>query len=201
MTRPGVDRRVARTRRALGQALVSLVRARGYEAVGVADVCAAADVGRSTFYAHYVGKDDLKRRAMAAHLQEVIAQGAHGAEPSDPLGFSLPLLLHARDHLDLRHAMAGGPGERIALEVLGDVVRRHVRATLAGAAAGQKGDEPPEVVATFVAGAWLALHVWWLDGGARLSPREVDAVFRKLAMRGLGLGVSSDHQGCMTHAP
>jgi AcrR family transcriptional regulator len=90
-----MDRRAARTRAALTRALVSLVRSKGYEAATVAEVCAAADVGRSTFYAHYAGKDDLKRRAMAVHLREVIAHGgdgADGAQSGDPFGFSLPLL-------------------------------------------------------------------------------------------------------------
>jgi AcrR family transcriptional regulator len=48
MTRPRRDRRVARTRHTFG-AHVSLVRAKGYEGVGVAEVCAATDVDRSTF--------------------------------------------------------------------------------------------------------------------------------------------------------
>jgi AcrR family transcriptional regulator len=183
-----VDRRAARTRAALSRALVSLVRSKGYEAATVAEVCAAADVGRSTFYAHYAGKDDLKRRAMAAHLREVIAHGgdgADGAQSGDPFGFSLPLLQHARDHQDVRRAQAGGPGEQIALEVLGEVVREHVRAALAGTAAGCDGDTPPEAAAAFLAGAWLALHAWWLDAGARLPPQEVDAMFRRLAVQGV----------------
>ena len=181
-----MDRRAARTRAALGRALVSLVRSKGYEAATVAEVCAAADVGRSTFYAHYAGKDDLKRRAMAAHLREVIARGSDGpggSRPADPLGFSLPLLQHARDHLDLRRAQAGGPAERIALEVLGEVAREHVRAGLAGTRAAGRDGAPPEAVAAFVAGAWLALHAWWLDAGARLPPQEVDAIFRGLVTR------------------
>lgn len=188
MTHSGMDRRAARTRAALGRALVSLVRSKGYEAATVAEVCARADVGRSTFYAHYAGKDDLKRRAMAAHLREVIARGggsADGAQLGDPLGSSLLLLVHARDHLDLRRALAGGSGERIAVEMLGQVVREHVRAALAGAAAGRDGDAPPEAAAAFVTGAWLALHVWWLDAGAPLTPRAVDAMFRKLATQGV----------------
>jgi AcrR family transcriptional regulator len=129
-----MDRRAARTRAALSRALVSLVRSKGYEAATVAEVCAAADVGRSTFYAHYAGKDDLKRRAMAVHLREVIAHGgdgADGAQSGDPFGFSLPLLQHARDHQDLRRAQAGARRADRAGGA-GRVVREHVRAALPG---------------------------------------------------------------------
>ena len=54
-----LDRRVRRTRHALQHAMVDLVLEKGYERVSVADVTERADVGRSTFYAHYRDKEDL----------------------------------------------------------------------------------------------------------------------------------------------
>ncbi len=53
------DRRVARTRQLLRDALVSLILERGYDEVTVQDVLDRANLGRSTFYAHYRNKDDL----------------------------------------------------------------------------------------------------------------------------------------------
>ena len=53
------DRRVLRTRRQLRTALINLILERGWDAVSVSDVCARADVGRSTFYAHFADKEEL----------------------------------------------------------------------------------------------------------------------------------------------
>ena len=61
----GVDRRVVRTRATLRQALHPLILKKGYEAVTIKDICDAANVGRSTFYAHFKSKDDLMR----SHLE------------------------------------------------------------------------------------------------------------------------------------
>jgi len=58
---------VSRTRRTLQHALLSLMLKNGYDAVTVEDICAEADIGRSTFYAHFTGKDDLKRSALDEH--------------------------------------------------------------------------------------------------------------------------------------
>jgi AcrR family transcriptional regulator len=54
-----IDRRVERTRRSLLNALNELILEKGYEKVTVQDVIDRANVGRSTFYAHFEDKDQL----------------------------------------------------------------------------------------------------------------------------------------------
>jgi AcrR family transcriptional regulator len=56
-----IDRRAARTRRTLHDALIRLILRKGYDALTVQEIIDDADVGRATFYAHYRGKDDLLR--------------------------------------------------------------------------------------------------------------------------------------------
>jgi AcrR family transcriptional regulator len=58
-----MDRRAARTRRSLHQALISLILRKGYDAITVQEIIDEADIGRATFYAHYRGKEDLLRGA------------------------------------------------------------------------------------------------------------------------------------------
>jgi TetR/AcrR family transcriptional repressor of nem operon len=47
------------TRERLVDAAIRLMPARGYEAVGVAELCGAADVRRGSFYYHFDSKEDL----------------------------------------------------------------------------------------------------------------------------------------------
>ena len=54
-----VDRRVQRTRQLLNRALMELIVEKGYDSVTVQDIIDRANLGRSTFYAHYQDKDDL----------------------------------------------------------------------------------------------------------------------------------------------
>jgi hypothetical protein len=42
-----------------------------------------------------------------------------------------------------------------------------------------------EFVLQYVIGAYMAVLLWWLDGGAKLPPESVDAMFRRLTTRGL----------------
>jgi len=56
---PKTDRRVLRTRDALGNALVALMQEKPFEEITVQQVLDCAGVGRATFYVHYRDKDDL----------------------------------------------------------------------------------------------------------------------------------------------
>jgi AcrR family transcriptional regulator len=53
------DRRAGRTRLALSQAVMKVAPRKGFDAMSVEDLAAEANVGRSTFYAHYAGKHDF----------------------------------------------------------------------------------------------------------------------------------------------
>ena len=52
------DRRVARTRRNLRSALLNLIYDQDYDTITVQQILDKADVGRSTFYAHFRNKED-----------------------------------------------------------------------------------------------------------------------------------------------
>jgi AcrR family transcriptional regulator len=100
-----IDRRVARTRGLLHQALLSLILEKSYESISVEEICERANIGRSTFYAHFTGKDDLKRSGLEHLRRELLEQHRSAAASmpvgSRPLGFSLAMFEHARDHMHL----------------------------------------------------------------------------------------------------
>ncbi len=56
---PRIDRRVQKTRQLLREALVALIREKGFAALSVQEIIDRANVGRATFYAHFDSKEDL----------------------------------------------------------------------------------------------------------------------------------------------
>ena len=180
-----IDRRVARTRRTLHHALLALMRRKGYDAITVEDICAEADVGRSTFYAHFAGKDDLKRSGLDHHLRQMLLERAPAPDGAAAFGFVLPFLEHARDHLDVYQALVAKGGAASTLRMLREIVTEQVRRDVAAAAPDTADAPPREAVVQFVVGAFMAVLVWWLDGGARLPVARVDALFRRLATEGV----------------
>jgi AcrR family transcriptional regulator len=189
------DRRVRKTKRLLRDALAALVHEKPLEAVVVKEILARADVGRSTFYAHFRDKDDL----LASTVRETLRAGEAGvpARPDDPaadvLRFSLPLFEHVARHLD-----GGGLSDaraRAALhEHLQREVERLVEDRLRGPRRGRNGDGhalPPELLARQVAATFALVLDWWVERRPRPSGREADAHFRALVLPVLREAVSS----------
>jgi AcrR family transcriptional regulator len=171
--------------------LTSLILKKGYGVITVQDICDEADVGRSTFCAHYTSKDDLKRSGFEHLRKELVnrqrdAQAAPGDVKDRSLGFSLIMFEHARDHIDLYRALVGGRGGAVSLgqirKILSDLVRNEFAAT----ADKNSADSPPrELAVQYVVGAYMSVLTWWLDGGAKLPPKRIDAMFRRLATEGI----------------
>lgn len=184
-----MDRRVVRTRAALQHALIALIMRKGYDAITVEDICAEADVGRSTFYLHFASKDALKlgglehlREQLAARQQEMLASTAKG----DGLGFGLALFEHAREHVDLYRALIGGRGEGIALDGIKRILADLVRAELEATADGGPGEAISRGVAVqYTVGAYMAVLTWWLERGAEPSPQRMNEMVRRLTARGI----------------
>jgi len=181
-----IDRRVARTREALHHALLALMLKKGYDAVSVEEICAEANVGRSTFYAHFTGKDDLKRSGLDTHLRRMLLERQRQAVGTERFGFALPFFEHTRDHLPLYRALVSKGGAATTLKMIRQIVLEQVRHDLTRNAGSNAPDAlPREAVEQFVVGAFMSLLTWWLDGGAKLPASRVDTMFRRLATQGV----------------
>lgn len=183
-----IDRRAARTRKALHQALLTLMLRKGYEALSVQDIIDEADIGRSTFYAHYTGKEDLLRsgfQMLREELKEAQSMVRVGAEAShdDPLGFSTAMFEHAARYADHYRTMIGGRGGAVTENeirlILSEMVRQELPPTLHG------DMMPRDFVVQFIVGAFLTTLNWWFERKPKLSPAQVDAMFRSLVLDGL----------------
>jgi AcrR family transcriptional regulator len=184
------DRRVRRTRDLLRRALLSLVQEQGYERITVQDILDRADVGRSTFYAHYRDKDDLLlsgfediRAALATEREEA----EHGAGAKREL--LQPLLIvfrHVEAHRRFWQPLARKGGAEVVVRILrdyvADLVREHFRAQFPAVA---KNQVQLEAAVQFVVGAFIGQGIWWLDNQIPYSAEEMYSIFRRLTTRGV----------------
>ena len=133
-----MDRRALRTRQSLHQALIRLILERDYDEITVGDIADAANVGRSTFYAHFTDKDDLLRSG-AGNLRAMLLQ-EHGSAVAGedrperrPLGFSRFMTAHLKEQHQLYRALMRGRAGPIIIDRFRQFLCEIVRAELASA--------------------------------------------------------------------
>ena len=180
------DRRVARSRRALKEALTDLILERGYEAVTVQDVIDRADVGRSTFYAHFLDKDDLLMAILAD--VEMPAPDHTTWAPDDPaFGWTLELFRHFGSGRRLFKAVAGSQSGALARRETTRRLEHLAGAELSRVGAGRKLDALRlEIVGRFLVGTFIGFMDWWMrEENENLPAEQVDHAFRSLVLPGV----------------
>lgn len=189
------DRRITKTQRALKEALTGLILEKGYEAVTVQDVIDRADVGRSTFYTHYIDKDELLL-AIFADL-EIPAPDPSTWRPDDPpFGWTLQLFRHFGTGKRVFKAVAGIETGAIARHETNRWLEELARAELSRLGAEKRQDPAQlEIVVRFMVGTFVGFMSWWMrDENEHLTAERVDEAFRSLVLPGVSnvLGIDLD---------
>ncbi len=193
----GEDRRVARTRNLLQDALTALIVEKGYDPITVQDILDKANVGRSTFYAHFKDKQDLLMGSLD-RLKGFLGEAQRSARAvegsADRLAFSLPMLHHVKSHAKLYKAFMGRASGTMVMfhiqRILVDLARPEIQDRLSRRPqAKRRGQAPKEVpleaIVQATVGSYLALLTWWMDHGTPCSAEELDGLFQKLVLPGL----------------
>jgi AcrR family transcriptional regulator len=164
----------------LGAALVALMLEKRYDLITVQEIIDRANVGRSTFYAHYLDKEDLLQSESAELIARLSAHMDQSAGPRRIIP-SLELLYHLQESQALISALRRGRAIEPVLKTMQAQLSRQVEARLARRRpAGLVPTVPLPVVAQGVTGVLLTLFQWWLDREMPESPEQLDAYFLEL---------------------
>jgi AcrR family transcriptional regulator len=188
-----VDRRVRRTRELLRSALIAMILEKGYERVTVQDIIDRADVGRSTFYAHFRDKEDL----LVFGLEELRAafqpdqQPPDGGDAKKPAASpTLAVFEHFAAHREVWRAMAGKRGAEVLIRHLRRFLSELLRAQLTARASTKETQVPLGAVVEFTVNTLIGLGVrWWIEHDLSYSPEEMDQLYRRLTEPGIRAGL------------
>ena len=179
------DRRSRRTRQQLSEALVALLLEKRYDTITVQEIIDRADVGRSTFYAHFLDKDDLLLQEITG-LVATMSIHTERREGRSRVIPSLELLRHVGEQQRLYRALVRGRIFDPVLMMIQISLGRHVEARLAALMPpGQVPAVPLALVGQHMAGALLTLLQWWLEQDAPDSPEQINAHFEYLVRPGV----------------
>jgi AcrR family transcriptional regulator len=174
-----MDRRRRKTREAVFAAFTRLLQERPYSAITVQEILDRADVGRSTFYAHFETKDALVV-ALCTEIADHVFSGTAKSEAThdfsgadrDVRAVVTHILYHIQESRPyLEGLLKGSSGELFMAEL-----RRRVADELADELSAGIEGVPADYLANHVACDFAETVRWWMRN-PDYSPEEVCRFF------------------------
>jgi len=168
------DRRVRKTKSSLRNALEGLVAEKEVGAITVSELCAAADINRTTFYLHYRDVPTLVLDVAETHVRDLIASfepvDMENRDLSAPPEQLVKVFADVKAHAPLYRAVLQGEGFGL--------FHPRLMAVLQEAGVGRivqvgGADGPAErgLVVYGIIGSVLGVISWWIATGLRRSAR------------------------------
>ena len=166
----------------LGEALIQLIMEKGYENIIVQDILDRANIGRSTFYAHFLDKEDLLRNGFE-QLRHALEK--EGVGNKNGWEIALHLFQHAQSHYPLYKAMAGKESGDLVFKQAHKYLSGLLRDYLKPRVSIKKGGVPLDMVVNYIVGSFFSLLEWWLDHNMPYPPERMTEIFKELTKPGV----------------
>jgi AcrR family transcriptional regulator len=180
-----VDRRVRRTRDRLGDALVDLLQQKPFDTITVQQVLDRAGVGRSTFYTHYRGKEDLFLSDCDEFFEAMATTLSRHGDVSDRVAPVGELFAHVAEMRAFYAALVASGRIHDVLDLAQAHFARGIQARLVTRLRSGASSPGRAGLAHALAGALVSLLSWWIDHPHAGSPAAMDELYHRLVWNGV----------------
>lgn len=181
------DRRILRTQKLLGEALVAEALEKGYRNITIQDVTSRADVGYRTYFRHFKGLDELLLHVAQGRLDqfyELLDLPEPGGLAGDPGEFFLrvgtTLFQHVQDHQQGFRFLLLDDGLSFVLE---PVMARACAKAQEFLDLLPQENIPAGVAANHIITATFALLRWWLENNLPHPPEKMGEIYSELIIQ------------------
>lgn len=171
------DARAVRTREALRQALLELLRARPFEQITIRDIAALAGTGYTTFFRHHPTKEALLEDIAAAQIGRLIDLVMPVMDAQSARAASQALFSYVDEHRALWSILlTGGAASALREEFL------RISGELADSRAAPGVWPPAEVAIALVVSGTIELLAWWLRQAKPISVAEISEIHHEVVV-------------------
>lgn len=172
-----MDKRQIKTRRAIYQAMVDLMKKEPYEKIFVKDIIDAAEIGRSTFYAHFETKEDLAQSMCFSLFDHVFAEHVNVCQTHDysekppTLEYKIAhIFYHLRDKRQYYIGIINYDEGRLFIKFFSDYIEQNLDMVI-------KSNTPMTIPLDFfknhLSYTLIGALQWWLKGKMQVAPEVV----------------------------
>lgn len=175
-----MDRRQQKTRKAIFDALSSLLESKRFEHITVQEIIDTANIGRSTFYAHFETRDDLLKAMCTDIFHHIFAEKLPQETDHDFSAGSQNLqlklshvLYHLRENKGNLKGILGGESGELFLGYL----KQYLRELFSRYKTEFAPSVPEDFLLQHLSGSFAEAVKWWIMEDTRHSPEEVAAFY------------------------
>lgn len=179
-----MDRRQKKSREAIFTAFSELLGEKSYNKITVQEIIDEANVGRTTFYAHFESKDALLRELCEELFGHIVASArdrthTHGlySNASAPSSVFCHLLQHLRENDKNIVSLLSCESSEIFLRYFKNSLNELVESEFAAHADGGRREVPRDFLINHISGSFVEMVQWWVAHGMERTPEELDCYF------------------------
>ena len=170
------DLRIVKTKKALYEALINLIKTKPFEELKVLDLCNEAMINRSTFYSHYNDKYDLLTDFIGTLKHELLEELAKNKNIINTKEYYLEMIKLILNHIDMNkdvyYSMITINRNSIIMDMIIDTTIKDLNKRLEISNL-DKSDIPIDIFSTFYLGAVAGVLVLWLKTKNKYSKQEI----------------------------
>ena len=180
-----MDRRQQKTRAAIFSAFGKLLSKKNYNKITVQEIIDEANIGRTTFYAHFETKDDLLKSLCEELFGHIIDSAldcthAHGlySDAAVPESIFCHLLQHLQENDNNILELLSCESNDIFLRYFKSCLSDLIRTQFGDFIIQKRSDVPTDFLINHISGSFVEMVLWWIKGGLKYKPEQLDQYFR-----------------------
>lgn len=180
-----MDRRQQKTKTAILSAFTALLARESYAKITVQEIIDAANVGRTTFYAHFSAKEDLLNSLCEELFGHIIGSAAdcthtHGlySDSQAPKSVFCHLLQHLQENNNNILGLLSSENNEIFLRCFKNSLNELIRTQFIQQNRKVNTDIPEDFLINHISGSFVEMVLWWIQGRMKESPQELDRYFQ-----------------------
>ncbi|MDD2649422.1 MAG: TetR/AcrR family transcriptional regulator [Eubacteriales bacterium] len=177
-----MDRRQQKTRDAIFSAFSELLSQNSFNKITVQQIIDAANVGRTTFYAHFETKDDLLREMCIEIFDHVFSSALQAKNTHDfslsaekPSALITHILYHLRDNRKNILGILSCESVELFLGYFRQYLDKSLALKLADSCA--LSGVPQDFLINHISGSFVNMVRWWTENGLAKTPEELAEYF------------------------
>ena len=169
------NRRIRKTKTAVLQAFGELMQEKRFESITIQNIIDRADIGRTTFYAHYETKDELLEQYIGCIFDLLTEQEEQETFQEIPLK---KILEHIKGHGGMVRGALNASGGDILFRRAEDYWRKKLDACKTEAR--NTGNLPDNILINHIVASAVGLIRWWLKNDMPYTPAEMERFWKEL---------------------